>query len=67
MGLNQFLYCFKENVNRAYKKLATILHPNKNVAPGSAEAFKLLVKARTALTIWYISHFLKNSSVKNSI
>ena len=47
--LNQFLYCFREDINRAYKKLAAILHPNKNVAPGSAEAFKVLVKACTVL------------------
>ncbi|XP_064652282.1 dnaJ homolog subfamily C member 27-like [Lineus longissimus] len=39
----------KEDVNKAYRKLAVILHPDKNVAPGSEEAFKLLVSARTAL------------------
>jgi len=39
----------KEDINRAYRKLAVLLHPDKNVAPGSEDAFKLLVGARTAL------------------
>ncbi|XP_069107070.1 dnaJ homolog subfamily C member 27-like [Argopecten irradians] len=39
----------KEDVNRAYRKLAVLLHPDKSVAPGSEEAFKLLVASRTAL------------------
>ena len=43
------IFFFREEINRAYKKLAVILHPDKNVAPGSEEAFKILVNARTAL------------------
>ncbi|XP_077990113.1 dnaJ homolog subfamily C member 27-like [Glandiceps talaboti] len=39
----------KDDVNKAYKKLAVLLHPDKNVAPGSEEAFKILVNARTEL------------------
>ncbi|KAL8619272.1 DnaJ subfamily C member 27 [Nucella lapillus] len=39
----------KEDVNKAYRRLAVLLHPDKNVAPGSEEAFKVLVAARTAL------------------
>uniref|UniRef100_A0A8W8NR41 J domain-containing protein n=1 Tax=Magallana gigas TaxID=29159 RepID=A0A8W8NR41_MAGGI len=39
----------KDDVNRAYRKLAVLLHPDKSVAPGSEEAFKLLVAARTTL------------------
>lgn len=39
----------KDDVNKAYRRLAVLLHPDKNVAPGSEEAFKLLVSARTAL------------------
>lgn len=36
-------------MNKAYRKLAVLLHPDKNIAPGSEEAFKILVAARTAL------------------
>ncbi|ESP03414.1 hypothetical protein LOTGIDRAFT_224445 [Lottia gigantea] len=39
----------KDDVNKAYRKLAVLLHPDKSVAPGSEEAFKLLVAARTNL------------------
>ncbi|XP_063407952.1 dnaJ homolog subfamily C member 27-like [Mytilus trossulus] len=39
----------KDEVNKAYRKLAVLLHPDKSVAPGSEEAFKLLVAARTTL------------------
>ncbi|KAL5014924.1 hypothetical protein ScPMuIL_009194 [Solemya velum] len=39
----------KDEVNRAYRKLAVLLHPDKSVAPGSEEAFKLLVASRTTL------------------
>ena len=34
-------------INTAYKRLATRVHPDKNRAPGSTEAFRLLVAART--------------------
>ncbi|XP_070534552.1 dnaJ homolog subfamily C member 27-like [Ptychodera flava] len=39
----------KDDVNKAYRRLAVLLHPDKNVAPGSEEAFKILVSARTEL------------------
>ncbi|XP_072175910.1 dnaJ homolog subfamily C member 27-like [Diadema setosum] len=39
----------KDDINKAYRKMAVLLHPDKNVAPGSEEAFKILVSARTAL------------------
>lgn len=39
----------KDEVNKAYRKLAVLLHPDKSVAPGSEDAFKLLVAARTSL------------------
>lgn len=39
----------KDDINKAYRKLAVLLHPDKNVAPGSEDAFKALVNARTAL------------------
>ena len=40
---------FRDEVNKAYRRLAVLLHPDKSVAPGSEEAFKLLVAARTSL------------------
>jgi hypothetical protein len=40
---------FRDDVNKAYRRLAVLLHPDKSVAPGSEEAFKLLVAARTTL------------------
>ena len=43
------LSLFRDDVNKSYRKLAVLLHPDKSVAPGSEEAFKLLVAARTAL------------------
>lgn len=47
-------HCYREEINKAYRKLAVLLHPDKSVAPGTEEAFKLLVAARTTL--------LKNAS-----
>jgi DnaJ family protein C protein 27 len=41
--------CSKEEINNAYKKLAIKFHPDKNVAPGSEDAFKIIVNARTDL------------------
>lgn len=45
--LNTFF--FREEVNKAYRKLAVLLHPDKCVAPGSEDAFKAVVNARTSL------------------
>ncbi|XP_071963077.1 dnaJ homolog subfamily C member 27-like [Antedon mediterranea] len=39
----------KDEINKAYRKLAVLLHPDKTVAPQSEEAFKILVSARTNL------------------
>lgn len=39
----------KEEINKAYRRLAVLLHPDKNVAPGSEEAFKTLVAARASM------------------
>ena len=39
----------REDVNRAYKKLAMLIHPDKSIAPGTEEAFKILVDTRKAL------------------
>lgn len=39
----------KDEINKAYKRLAAVLHPDKNRAPGADDAFKALVTARTAL------------------
>lgn len=32
----------REEVNKVYRKLAVLLHPDKCVAPGSEDAFKAL-------------------------
>ncbi|NWT07323.1 DJC27 protein, partial [Mionectes macconnelli] len=39
----------REEVNKAYRRLAVLLHPDKCVAPGSEDAFKAVGNARTAL------------------
>ncbi|XP_014778723.1 dnaJ homolog subfamily C member 27 [Octopus bimaculoides] len=39
----------KEDINKAYRRLAVLLHPDKNIAPGSEEAFKILVAARSSM------------------
>jgi DnaJ family protein C protein 27 len=44
-----FLYIYRDDINRAFRKLSVLLHPDKSIAPGSEEAFKMLVEARTSL------------------
>ncbi|XP_068034365.1 dnaJ homolog subfamily C member 27, partial [Anomalospiza imberbis] len=39
----------REEVTRAYRRLAVLLHPDKCPAPGSEDAFKALGSARAAL------------------
>ncbi|XP_020631140.1 dnaJ homolog subfamily C member 27-like [Orbicella faveolata] len=39
----------RDDINRAYRKLAILIHPDKSLAPGTEEAFKALVNARSAL------------------
>lgn len=39
----------KEEINKAYKRMVTLLHPDKNHAPGSEDAFKKLTASRTKL------------------
>ena len=39
----------KDDVLKAYKKLAVLLHPDKNLAPGSDEAFKVISRAKDEL------------------
>ncbi|OWK51689.1 DnaJ subfamily C member 27 [Lonchura striata] len=39
----------REEVTRAYRRLAVLLHPDKCAAPGSEDAFKALGSARAAL------------------
>lgn len=45
-----YLYvCFRDEINKSYKQLAVLLHPDKNLAPGSEEAFKAIARAREEL------------------
>jgi DnaJ family protein C protein 27 len=41
--------CSREDVNRSYRQLAILLHPDKNQAPGSEGAFRELARAREDL------------------
>lgn len=41
--------CTRDEVNNSFRRLAKLLHPDKNVYPGSSEAFKLLLSAKTDL------------------
>lgn len=41
--------CSKEEVNNSFRRLAKLLHPDKNDYPGSGDAFKLLMTAKTEL------------------
>ena len=37
---------YRDDVIKAYKQCAILVHPDKNLAPGSDEAFKRLTKAK---------------------
>jgi DnaJ family protein C protein 27 len=41
--------CTKEEINNSFRRLAKLLHPDKNVYPGAGDAFKLLLNAKTDL------------------
>ena len=47
LGLNR--ECTKEDVNKIYRKLAILLHPDKTGVKGADDAFKLLCTARKAI------------------
>ncbi|GAA6002924.1 J domain-containing protein [Rhodotorula paludigena] len=42
--------CSENDVKKAYRKLALSLHPDKNLAPGAEEAFKMVSKAFQVLS-----------------
>jgi DnaJ family protein C protein 27 len=41
--------CTKEEINNSFRRLAKLLHPDKNIYPGSGDAFKILLSAKTDL------------------
>ena len=41
--------CGKEEVNRSYRRLAVLLHPDKTEVAGAQEAFKILGQARNSI------------------
>lgn len=41
--------CTKEEINNSFRRLAKLLHPDKNIFPGSSDAFKILLSAKTDL------------------
>ena len=49
LSLSPSLLSLREDVLKAYRQLAVLLHPDKNQAPGSEEAFKTLIKAKDSL------------------
>ena len=42
-------HLFRDEIIKAYKHLAVLLHPDKNSVPGSEEAFKKLCRAKDEL------------------
>ncbi|KAH9374212.1 hypothetical protein HPB48_013697 [Haemaphysalis longicornis] len=46
--LHSHRFC-RDDINRSYRRLAVLLHPDKSTAPGCEEAFKMLAAARTTL------------------
>ena len=41
--------CTKEEINNSFRRLAKLIHPDKNLYPGSGDAFKILLSAKTEL------------------
>lgn len=37
--------CSQEQIRKHYKKIAVLVHPDKNKQPGAEEAFKILQRA----------------------
>lgn len=46
------------DIKKSYKKLALVLHPDKNHAPGAAEAFKSMQLALFIISIKYICVYI---------
>lgn len=56
-------------IDKAYKKLALQLHPDKNKAPGSIDAFRIISEAASKLTEvrqhWSYEFMCENQNLKS--
>lgn len=45
--------CTKDDINKIYRKLAILLHPDKTAVKGADDAFKLLCFARKSILMTF--------------
>lgn len=50
--------CSQEQIRKHYKKIAVLVHPDKNKQPGAEEAFKILQRAFELIGEPVTNHFV---------